>query len=195
LRNELPNWLAAAIIIATAALLQAIPGATDVLRYQADSNLLQPWRFVTGHWVHLGWPHLALNAAGVIVVVLLFARDIRPLDWLAGVTLMPLAISCGFVVRNPQLEWYVGLSGALHGLLLAGCLLLWRTQRLMAMLTAAIVAAKLTHEQWAGAESATTQFIGGDVIVDAHLYGAVAGVAWGTARLLTVRRRMPAPRH
>ena len=47
---------------------------------------------------------------------------------------------------------------------------------------AIVVVAKLAHEQWAGGETATAQLIDGNVIVDAHLYGAIAGLAWGLLR-------------
>jgi rhomboid family GlyGly-CTERM serine protease len=175
------------IILVVSFLLQAIPGAVEALRYQADVAGSQPWRLVTGHWVHLGWMHLVLNGAGIALLAALFSQELKPADWIAAVTLLPLLVSCGFLAFNPELQWYVGLSGVLHGLMLTGCLLLWSTQKRMAAIAAIVVIAKLAHEQWAGAESGTEQLISGEVIVDAHLYGAVAGIAWGMCRILKRR--------
>jgi len=187
LQKKAEIWLPALITIAIAALLQAIPGAVEALRYQADANLNQPWRLVTGHWVQLGWMHLALNGAGIALLAVLFAQELKIIDWVVTVTLMPLAISAGFLLRNPELQWYVGLSGVLHGLMLTGCLLLWQMQKRLATLITLVVIAKLVHEQWVGAESGTEKLISGTVVVDAHLYGAIAGVIWGTARRLQLR--------
>lgn len=192
MQQKVEVWIPALAIIGIAAVLQAIPGAVEVLRYQADANASQPWRLITGHWIHLGWMHLALNAAGIALLAALFAHELRPVDWIATTTLMPLAISCGFLLFNPELQWYVGLSGVLHGLMLTGCLLLWQTStqatgKRMAAIIAIVVLAKLAHEQWAGAESGTEKLISGSVVVDAHLFGAIAGTFWGTARLLWLR--------
>lgn len=183
-RTRHPQAITAALIVASSVLLQATPGAVELLRYQHDAvQAGEAWRLLTGHWVHLNAMHLALNAAGVTLIALLFADELKPIDWLAAVTLMALLCSTGLLLRNPQLLWYVGLSGVLHGLMLTGTLLLWRTQKTLAMLIAGVVMAKLAHEQWAGGETTTAQLIDGNVIVDAHLYGAVAGLAWGLLRL------------
>jgi len=188
-KKNIESWIPALVIVGIAILLQTIPGAVEALRYQADANSSEPWRLVTGHWVHLGWMHLALNVAGLTLLAILFAPELKPVDWIATVTLMPLAISVGFLLRNPQLQWYVGLSGVLHGLMLTGCLLLWQTQKRMAALITVVVIAKIAHEQWAGAESGTEQLISGSVVVDAHFYGALIGIAWGTLRLLIAKLR------
>jgi len=188
LQKNVEIWIPALVIVGASVLLQAIPGAVEALRYQADINAAQPWRLITGHWVHLGWMHLALNGAGIALLAILFAQELKPIDWIATVTLTPLAISLGFLLRNPQLQWYVGLSGVLHGLMLAGCILLWRTEKRMAAMIAVVVIAKIAHEQWAGAESGTEKLISGTIVVDAHLYGALAGVAWGLLRRIPPAR-------
>lgn len=182
-------WAPPLLIVFAVLILQSLPGAVEALRYQADAIGSQPWRLVTGHWVHLGWMHLLLNGAGIALLAVLFSQELKPLDWIITATIMPLVISGGFLVLNPELQWYVGLSGVLHGLMMTGCLLLWRTQKNLAAVIAVVVIAKLAHEQWAGAESGTEQLISGNVVVDAHLYGAVAGLAWGVARLLAIVQR------
>lgn len=188
MQKNAESWVPPLAILIAVSILQAIPGTIEVLRYQADVIGSQPWRLVTGHWVHLGWVHLLLNAAGIALLAVLFSQELKPLDWIVAVCLMPLAISAGFLILNPELQWYVGLSGTLHGLMLTGCLLLWRTQKRMAIVIAIVVVAKLAYEQWAGAEKGTEQMINGSVIVDAHLYGAASGVVWGIASLVLRKR-------
>jgi len=132
------------------------------------------WRLITGHWVHGGLRHMSLNVLGALVIAFLFARTYSVRQWLLILFASLLAIDVGFLSLMPQLGWYVGASGVLHGFLAAGAIVWWRTEsRIMACALSAIVVGKLAWEQWQGALP-----ISGDmpVIVDAHLYGAVGGV-------------------
>ena len=92
------------------------------------------------------------------------------------VVLNALFISLGLLLWLPGLTWYVGLSGILHGMLLAGALTLClQAQREMWWLVG-IVLAKLAWEFWQGASPTTEAEIGGAVIIEAHLLGALGGL-------------------
>jgi len=149
------------------------------LRYERSAVLANHewWRLLSGHMVHGSPRHLLLNGAGLALVALLFARDYSVRAWLLILAFSVAAIDVGFVLFEPQLQWYVGLSGVLHGAMAAGAVAWWRheTKPLALALTLAL-AAKLTWEQWHGALP-----FSGDmpVIVDAHLYGAIGGVLAG----------------
>jgi rhomboid family GlyGly-CTERM serine protease len=144
------------------------------------------WRLLTAHFVHLGWEHAALNAMGVVLMWALFARDYPAWRWLAIYLGSCLAVSAGLWFLTPGLEWYVGASGALHGVMAAGTLAHLRRGDLDGWVLAVFIVAKLCYEQFAGAlpfaGSATT-------VVDAHLYGAIGGVV--LAPLLGRRPRTP----
>ncbi|MCG8371014.1 MAG: rhombosortase [Proteobacteria bacterium] len=146
----------------------------------------QLWRLVSGHFVHLGWSHLFLNLAGLALVTWLVGAAFGALRWLVVGLVTVVAIDAGFWWLNPQLDWYVGLSGLLHGLLAAGLLagVVRRRDREAAIL-AVFVVAKLCWEQLLGPLPGSESTSGGRVIVDAHLYGAVGGVLGG---LLAWRR-------
>jgi len=155
-------------------------GVRDVLSYNREAVLhRQYWRLITGHLVHGSFLHLALNAAGLALVALLFPYDYPARRWTIVALSSGAAIDIGFVLWEPQLPWYVGLSGVLHGALAAGAIALWRheSQRL-ALAVTVIFAAKLIWEQVEGALP-----LSGDmtVIVDAHLYGAIGGAVAGAA--------------
>lgn len=144
------------------------------------------WRLVTGHLVHAGPAHLLLNVLGAGLIAALFPRDFSPRQWLIILGASVLSIDLGFVLFQPQLHWYVGLSGVLHGALAAGAVAWWQheTRRLAVLLTAILVG-KLGWEQWQGALP-----LSGDmpVIVDAHLYGAIGGLIAGVMFCLTAKR-------
>jgi len=132
------------------------------------------WRLISAHFVHLDAQHMLLNSLGVVLMWALFARDFSPLRWLAIYLFSSLTISAGLWMLNPEVPWYVGSSGALHGVMAAGTLAHLRRRDLDSWILAIIVVAKLTYEQIAG----SMPFAGAaHTIVDAHLYGAIGGLA------------------
>ena len=134
----------------------------------------QWWRVLTAHFVHLDAEHVLLNGLGLTLMWALFARDYSPLRWLAIYLAASLTISAGLWFLNPELEWYVGASGALHGVMTAGTLAHLRRRDLDGWILATFIVAKLTYEQFAG----SMPFSGAaNTVVDAHLYGALGGLA------------------
>jgi rhomboid family GlyGly-CTERM serine protease len=136
----------------------------------------QWWRLLTAHFVHLDAEHAFLNSLGVVLMWALFARDYSPGRWAAIYFGSALAVSAGLWFFNPELRWYVGASGALHGVMTAGTLAHLRRRDLDGWILAVFIVMKLAYEQYAGA----LPFAGtANTIVDAHLYGAVGGVVFG----------------
>jgi rhomboid family GlyGly-CTERM serine protease len=132
------------------------------------------WRVLTAHFVHLDANHAMLNGLGLVLMWALFARDYSPLRWLAIYLVSSLCISLGLYVFDPRIEWYVGASGALHGVMTAGTLAHLRRRDLDGWILAAFIVAKLSYEQIAG----QMPFSGAaNTVVDAHLYGAIGGLA------------------
>ena len=147
----------------------------EALRYdRAAVAAGEWWRLLSAHFVHLDAQHTVLNALGVLLMWALFARDYSPLRWLMIFLVSALSISVGLWALNPEVEWYVGISGALHGVMTAGTLAHLRRRDLDSGILALFIVAKLAYEQYAGA----MPFAGAsNTIVDAHLYGAVGGFA------------------
>jgi len=68
------------------------------------------------------------------------------------------------------------LDGILHTLFIAGCLIELKQPRWDSRILFALVIVKLAYEQIWGPMPGSEETAGGNVIVDAHLYGAVFGV-------------------
>jgi rhomboid family GlyGly-CTERM serine protease len=166
-----------AIVISVAGLLEIWGDAgREFLRYDRAAIAAGDfWRLASGHFVHLGVAHMLMNGAGLMLVWILFGRDIRTSRWLFVMILSVFAISTGFWFLDPQLRWYVGLSGLLHGMLVAGIIVAIGRRRYDAVLLGALVLGKLAWEQLAGPLPGSESTAGGNVIVNAHLYGAVSG--------------------
>ena len=182
-------WVVVALL-AVCALLAA--GGDEVRelgryeRYAIESG--EYWRLVSGHLVHLGFGHLWPNLAALAIIGLLFEDVFRTADWLRVGAASAAAIDLGLYALEPNVLWYVGLSGVLHGYVAAGALaLLMRREKLGAVLAIA-VAAKLLFEQIAGPVPFTAASVGGPVVVAAHLYGVV-GALLAQAAVEIARRR------
>lgn len=188
----MPPFLARHIFpLAVAALAIAVallgPDADLGLRYERAAILHgQVWRLFTGHWVHLGTSHLIMNLAGLALIWALVGRMFTAWQWLGVTLICALSISGGLLAFNPELAWYVGLSGLLHGYLVSGCLAELRAGYRSAWLLLALVWAKLIYEQVAGPLPGSELGTGGAVVVDAHLYGALAGIL--AAAVIPARR-------
>jgi rhomboid family GlyGly-CTERM serine protease len=132
------------------------------------------WRLLSAHLVHLDLHHAALNCLGLALMWALFARDYRPRQWLVIALASVAAIDAGLWLWDSTLRWYVGSSGALHGIMAAGTLARLRRREGEGWVLAAFLAAKLAWEQGVGA----LPLSGSDpVVVDAHLFGVLGGLA------------------
>ena len=168
-------WL---ILAAALVLIQAIPDAAAWLRYdRAGVEHGQLWRVLTANFIHLGWGHLVLNTAGLLAIGWLFAEDYSLGEWIFILVACSVVTSAGLYLLNPEILWCVGMSGALHGLFVAGVIaLLFDVPRLgIALLIG--VTAKIGYEQFAGAMPFSEGIVGGSVVTDAHLWGALGGLA------------------
>jgi rhomboid family GlyGly-CTERM serine protease len=173
------------MLICAVLLLPELGGETGraLLRYDRVGLAAgQWWRLVTGHLVHLDLEHAALNSLGLILMWALFARDYRPRQWILIIFTAMAAIDAGLWLRDSTVAWYVGSSGALHGVMTAGTLAHLRRRDLDGWILAAFIVVKLSYEQGAGALPFADSM---GVVVDAHLYGAIGGA--GVAAFLKPR--------
>lgn len=149
-------------------------------------------RLVSGHFVHFDVAHLAWNLGGLALVAWLFAREFDLRGWCIILAASTVAVDLGFLVLEPQLEWYVGFSGVLHGLMAAGlCAWLWRTPDAITALVAVLFALKLGWEHLVGPLPFTASTLAVPVIHQAHTYGALGGA---TAALWLLWRQRRAAR-
>jgi rhomboid family GlyGly-CTERM serine protease len=134
----------------------------------------QLWRLISAHWVHLNLRHAVVNVAGLALLWALFARDFSPRQWLLIVAAALIAIDAGLWFLDSTVQWYVGSSGVLHGILAAGTLAHLKRREPDGWVLAALLAGKLLYEQRVG----PLPFSGStDVVVDAHLFGVIGGLA------------------
>ncbi len=171
-------WRIPAVLIILSGLLELSgEGARGWLQYDRVAIAdLEVWRLVTGHFVHLGLSHYLLNALGLILVWLLVGMHYSGRQWLIVTAVAIAGVNAGLWFFNPQVVWYVGMSGFLHGLLVAGIVKAFQTVPREAIAIGVVVIAKILYEQQVGPLPGSEQSAGGNVVVDAHFYGALAGL-------------------
>jgi len=162
-------------------------GATWTLALRYERAALQHgewWRLVSAHWVHLGLRHLLLDSAGLALLSALYARELRAWDWLAVLIGTTAAIDAGLWWLQPQVQWYLGLSGLLHGAWAAGAAAVGVRHGRWGWLMLVVLGLKLLLEQRSGASLLDAPF---PVVTSAHLYGALGGLG-GYAALALARK-------
>jgi rhomboid family GlyGly-CTERM serine protease len=163
----------------------------EVLRYdRVWIGQGEAWRFISGHFAHLGWSHLALNSAGLLLVWFLIGGAYTLRTWVLIVFATLATMDIGFWFLKPELYWYVGMSGLLHGLLAAGIVTRLRKIDAETAILLLLLVAKISWEQFSGPVPGSESTSGGPVVVDAHLYGAVGGILG--AMLARIRVEPPA---
>jgi rhomboid family GlyGly-CTERM serine protease len=183
-------WLPAGI--AALCLLLETSGDAGRLALRFDRNGIEHgefWRLLTGHLVHLGWAHFALNLAGMLLVWLLVGTEFSTRSWAVVLLVSIAGIDAGLWFLDPGIQWYVGLSGLLHGILMAGIVAAVRRGSREAAILGLLVAAKIVWEHFVGPLPGSEGLAGAAVVVNAHLYGAVVGGLAGEAVIRARRRR------
>lgn len=141
----------------------------------------QFWRAWTGHLVHFGWPHALVDGMVLLVATAVVAHfrgwRVTGLAWLVGAPL----VSLGLWATLPELQVYRGASGMATMMGTAAACMLWRAEprsRVVIVLLATGVTIKLLLDA-NGAMPAyyTTLPEGIRVVWQAHVFGAILGVA------------------
>ncbi|HEY7753295.1 MAG TPA: rhombosortase [Steroidobacteraceae bacterium] len=188
--SGLPGAVTGMMVPVFIVLLLQLLGLPDELEYRRSLLLSEPWRLLTGHFVHLSWLHAVLNCLALLLLERLFDGRLRRGELWLLLAAAPLTISLVFWIALPGLGWYRGLSGALHAVYFAGCIV-WIAaaaghQRWLPIAALAGGAIKVLLEQPWDATFPFRAWLGAAVVPQAHLIGALAGVAAGF--LLPARR-------
>lgn len=143
--------------------------------YQHDVFLSQPWRWWTGHWVHVGWIHYVLNVLALACLPFLFP-NIKKQVFIALLLILPPLLSLCFYLIYPHIFAYAGLSGILHGLFVFCAIvsLKEKPERNFAFIVLLCILGKIAWEHFFGALQ-TEQLIGHPVLIQAHLLGVIFG--------------------
>ena len=109
------------LVLITGCFLLQVAELEQALRF--DRRLISEgawWRMLSANFIHLGWNHFALNMAGAALVFALFGATVGAREWLIVIVATSIAIALAVLTLNAEINWYVGLSGTLHGMFTYG---------------------------------------------------------------------------
>lgn len=177
------KWLFCLALALVTLIATRWPDGLARLRYDRSGILNgEIWRLLSAHLVHLNLPHLFLNLLGLALICELLWGELPLRHGIGLLAFSGVAISAALWWLHPELVWYAGLSGVLHGLW-AGCAFYGLQHsspqsRLSYLVAAFLLVAKLLMEFHYGPSAYTAQLIGGSVVTASHLYGALAGAVY-----------------
>lgn len=172
--------------------LQLWPGASGSLRFvRPDFTHGAVWLPISAQWVHLTWPHAAVNAMSA----LLLCWALR--GWVP-MRCQLLALSGGMVgvalqlVADARCDYYAGASGALHGVAGGAALYMLAAPGRIRLAGGALGLALVAKLGWQDAAFvASPHWLDIPIYYPAHKAGALGGAAVVLVWLLA-RRWCPA---
>lgn len=165
------------------------PLSGDYLAYDRYAiQGLETWRIITGNLVHTNGYHLILNIAGLALLWALHGEYYRVGLFLKVFLWCCIGTSAGLYFYAPDLIWYAGLSGALHGIFAWGACMDIKEKMHSGWLLLIGLALKVGYEQFDGSSAQVAALIDAKVAVDAHLFGAISGSIIFLLMLLTAKR-------
>lgn len=183
------QWVVCGILLVLMTLLELGGDAMRLqLRYESPLVSSGEWyRLLTGHFVHLGINHLALNLTGMVLFFYLFVKTISALEILTTIVLYALFISFAMHLSG-DIYWYVGFSGVLYGLFVFGVFRDALASLAAKCLVVCVIVAKVLYDLASGGDPALEEFTGGAVITQAHLYGIVIALTHCAVRWFYVNK-------
>lgn len=172
------KYILAPLLVVIVSIVMALTEPVSSHLFAYDRNQLdnfQWWRLITGHFLHTNSPHLLLNTAGVALLWALHGHYYNASRYLIQLLVLCLGTAIGLYLFDQQMQWFVGLSGVLHGLFIIGAYFDIKHSFKIGWLMLIGVWIKVIHEQIFGASEEVAELIAANVAVDAHLFGTITG--------------------
>lgn len=185
---KFPANLAINFVIAGLIIIFAAASSTFFTSLSLERNKViagEFWRLLTSNFVHFGWAHTLMNLTAFAICALALLNSFSVTRLLALIVFCCLAVGTGVYFFNPEYETYAGLSGAIHGFMVAGLLLNKRHAFWLNGIFITLIFAKIVYEHQPSYQATELQaLLPVAVAYDAHLYGALAGLLFGIGALV-----------
>ena len=181
-RYGLQQWWVTFFTMTAIVVLTLIPESLQEVLYLKHDPIRQGewWRLLTCHLVHLSDNHTLFNFVGYVIVAFSFRDEISPRREIITLLITMSGVGLGIFYLNPEMYSYVGLSGAIYGVMVTYAIVGLHRMPLISWGFLAFIVVKFIIEEITGSTNpATEKFIGGKIAKNSHLYGALAGIIPG----------------
>ena len=172
-------WVYAVMILVILITTVLSQDAVPLLRF--DRELIAQgewWRLWTASWVHLSPQHALGNGLGVLLLGYISGASLSNRLGLLVLFWTVMLVGIGLYWFAPDLQRYVGLSGALHGLLLLAPFVSPFYRLRVALIFAVVITVKVIWEQSGHYDDLfMSDWIQGRVEARSHLWGLIAGIS------------------
>jgi rhomboid family GlyGly-CTERM serine protease len=165
-----------------------IPSAITQYDLGRIMNANEYYRFLTAHFVHTNGFHFSMNVGSLFIVALLHQQYYSWWQWLIASLLIALGISAVLFFFDQDVEFYLGLSGLMHGLLAVGIATDIKHKLPSGMIFLACLVGKLLYEQISPPNFALESWIESYVAINAHAAGTGIGFLIGLLFVIAVYR-------
>ncbi|MGF1730556.1 rhombosortase [Photobacterium kasasachensis] len=164
------------IIAITALFIAQWPAAQYWLAWDRSAILDgEVWRILTGNLTHTNWPHMIMNTLALAIITFIYRLHYSARPYSLLILALSAVVGTGIIATD--IQWYAGLSGVLHGLFAWGAVKDIQTKQKGGWLLMLGLVGKIASEQYFGGSASSEALIGARVAIEAHLLGAIAGVA------------------
>lgn len=137
------------------------------------------WRWISCNFVHFGWIHSSINILGFLLASVFMLNKLTGKKFLFLLFFCSLPVGLLISFASPEFTQYAGLSGALHGLFIAGCFYATDFPIWKRCLMFVLIIAKIIDEQlFSYFVNPAHEFINFTIAINAHLIGAIAGLVF-----------------
>jgi rhomboid family GlyGly-CTERM serine protease len=180
----------ALLIFITIVIFMLEPQASQWLAYyHTGISQFEFWRLISASFCHTNFNHLLMNVFGLVITLLLFINTFKLIKIFPIIIFSSLFIGIMLFLFEPQVSGYVGLSGVLHGLFSYGISADINNKDRWGYLLGGGFIIKIIYEQLFGASQNSIELINAPVLVNAHFYGALAGIVFYILKLLYKNRK------
>lgn len=152
------------------------PVSSEYLAYNREAvDTAQWWRFIFANVLHTNLTHLLLNSFGLLLLWALHGFYYSTRYFLSVFFVCSIGTTLGIYFFSSDLIWYVGLSGALHGIFVWGAYLDIKHGMRSGWILMLGLWGKVAYEQLTGPSQSIASMIEADVAIESHLFGAVTG--------------------
>lgn len=146
------------------------------------------WRLISATFCHTNFNHLVMNIVGLMITLALFIDLFKTIKIFPIIIFSSLFIGLCLFFFDSEVIWYVGLSGVLHGLFSYGVAADINKKDAWGYLLGTGLIIKIIYEQLFGASQSTVNLIAAEVLVNAHLYGAIAGFIFYVYKIVIIKK-------